>query len=152
MLPDIEHLAGSTHNDVLAGDRRNNILDGNAGNDTLYGGPGGGDDIMRGGTGNDKIYGGAGNDKLIGGPGNDVLNPGAGEDILVFAPEDGDDIVHKFNPSEDKIDLTAFELAENISLTVATQGDDYLLDLDEYGGGNVTFTNMQTDGDFVFVI
>ena len=39
-LPDVEHLIGSAHDDILAGDRRDNDLDGGAGNDTLYGGSG----------------------------------------------------------------------------------------------------------------
>ena len=50
-LPDVEHLIGSAHNDILAGDRRDNDIDGGTGNDTLYGGPGGGDDEMNGYTG-----------------------------------------------------------------------------------------------------
>ena len=50
-LPDVEHLIGSNHNDILAGDRRDNVIDGGAGNDTLYGGPGGGDDEMTGCSG-----------------------------------------------------------------------------------------------------
>ena len=57
-LPDIEHLIGSNHNDILAGDRRDNVIDGGAGNDTLYGGPGGGDDELSGGPGHDRIFGG----------------------------------------------------------------------------------------------
>ena len=32
-LPDVEHLIGSAHNDILAGDRRDNVIDGGAGND-----------------------------------------------------------------------------------------------------------------------
>lgn len=151
LLPDIENLTGSGHNDVLAGDRRNNILNGQAGDDTLYGGPGGGDDTILGGPGNDRIYGGAGNDRLTGGPGNDVLVPGAGQDVLIFAPGDGEDVVRKFNPLEDSIDLTGFNLDENTNLVVTAQGSDYLLDLRPYDGGTVTFTEIQQDGEFVFV-
>ena len=82
-LPDVEHLIGSAHDDILAGDRRDNDLDGGAGNDTLYGGPGGGDDNMAGGLGNDRLFGGQGNDTLTGGPGNDSLSGGPDADTLI---------------------------------------------------------------------
>ena len=81
-LPDVEHLIGSAHDDILAGDRRDNDLDGGAGNDTLYGGPGGGDDVMAGGLGNDQLFGGQGNDTLTGGPGDDSLAGGPDADTL----------------------------------------------------------------------
>ena len=83
-LPDVEHLIGSNHNDILAGDRRDNVLDGGAGNDTLYGGPGGGDDEMSGGPGNDRIFGGQGDDTLVGGPGADRLVGGHGQDVVSY--------------------------------------------------------------------
>ena len=81
-LPDIAHLAGSSHDDILAGDRRDNALFGNGGNDVLYGGPGGGHDELYGGQGDDALYGGEGIDKLYGGAGNDSLNGGTGTDFL----------------------------------------------------------------------
>ena len=121
-LPDIENLTGSAHRDILAGDRRDNVLKGGAGHDTLYGGPGGGDDVMEGGPGNDKIYGGAGADTLIGGPGNDTLVPGAGKDTLVFGPGDGNDTVLRFDATEDRIDLTGFELDSPPSAEVTGEG------------------------------
>lgn len=49
-LPDVEHLTGSAHDDILAGDRRDNDIDG--------------------GAGNDDVSGGQGADSLIGGPGD----------------------------------------------------------------------------------
>ena len=81
-LPDVEHLVGSAHDDILAGDRRDNDIDGGAGNDTLYGGPGGGDDEMLGGLENDQLFGGHGNDTLTGGPGADSLAGGPDADTL----------------------------------------------------------------------
>ena len=114
-------------------------------------GPGGGDDVMLGGQGNDRIYGGAGGDRLIGGPGDDILRPGGGRDVLVFGPEDGNDVVRKFNALEDTIDLTGFELDEDTNLVVTAKGEDYFLDLRPYDGGTVTFTEIQQDGGFVFV-
>ena len=32
-LPDVEHLTGSNHDDILAGDRHDNVIDGGTGND-----------------------------------------------------------------------------------------------------------------------
>ena len=107
MLPDIMHLTGSAHADVLAGDFRNNTIMGGAGDDKIYGGPDprnlgpmpssadrgdatnvdklmgqGGNDMIFGGTGNDMLDGGAGNDMLNGGKGNDELKGGAGSDMI----------------------------------------------------------------------
>jgi len=86
LLPDIENLTGSEHDDILAGDRRDNFLSGGSGHDILYGGPGGGNDTLLGGDGNDRLYGGLGADALSGGPGNDQLRGGAGNDILQGGP------------------------------------------------------------------
>ena len=91
-VPDVEHLHGSAHNDVLAGDGRDNRIFGAAGNDTLYGGPLGGDDTLRGGAGNDKLYGGKGADTLQGGDGADTLRGGPGNDKL--HGDDGNDSLH----------------------------------------------------------
>lgn len=81
MVPDIERLTGSAHDDILAGDSRANIIMGGDGHDRLYGGPGGGDDILHGDKGNDRIFGGKGNDTLRGGDGNDHLWGNSGTDI-----------------------------------------------------------------------
>lgn len=85
-LPDIEHLTGSAHADILAGDARDNRLAGGPGADTLYGGPGGGADILAGEAGDDRLYGGLGADSLEGGPGNDTLSGGAHGDRLAGGP------------------------------------------------------------------
>ena len=152
-LPDIEHLTGSAHRDILAGDRRDNVLDGNAGHDTLYGGPGGGDDMMHGGPGNDTIYGGAGDDTLIGGPGDDTLVPGAGRDALVFDRGDGTDRVLRFDPSEDKIDLTGLDLPETWEPFLRQDGNNTVLDLTRFDGGEVVFENVSLNENMdVFVI
>ena len=79
-VPDIIHLTGSNHDDILAGDSRENTIMGLGGHDRLYGGPGGGDDVMWGGSGMDKIFGGIGNDIMHGGTGDDLLSGGAGDD------------------------------------------------------------------------
>ncbi|MCY4339259.1 MAG: calcium-binding protein [Gammaproteobacteria bacterium] len=81
MVPDIERLTGSAHDDILAGDSRANIIMGGDGHDRLYGGPGGGDDVLHGDKGNDRIFGGKGDDMLHGGDGNDHLWGNSGTDI-----------------------------------------------------------------------
>ena len=142
LLPDIEHLTGSAHNDILAGDRRDNDLNGLAGNDTLYGGPGGGDDRLLGGPGDDRLFGGQGDDTLLGGPGNDTLSPGPGADTLVFGPDGGQDIVVGFDLTEDKIDLTAFDLPDSYEPVLRPDGADTVLDLTGFDGSEVVFENV----------
>ena len=87
-VPDIEHLRGSAHDDVLAGDSRANRLEGGAGADRLFGGPGGGDDVLWGGTGEDALFGGSGDDILNGGGDADMLKGGTGEDTASYAHSD----------------------------------------------------------------
>lgn len=87
-VPDIEHLVGSAHDDILAGDSRANRLEGGAGADRLYGGPGGGDDVLRGGPGVDALYGGIGDDMLEGGTDADTLRGGVGADTASYANSD----------------------------------------------------------------
>ena len=144
-LPDIENLTGSAMRDVLAGDRRDNVLKGGDGHDTLYGGPGGGDDVMEGGPGNDKIYGGAGADTLVGGPGDDTLVPGAGTDTLVFGPGDGNDTVLRFDAAQDRIDLTGFELTADFTPELRSDGDNTVLSLAQFDGGEIVFEGVSLD-------
>lgn len=153
LLPDIENLTGSSYDDVLAGDRRDNVIKGNAGDDKLYGGPGGGDDMMFGNAGNDTVYGGLGDDTLVGGPGNDTLIPGGGLDVLVFGPGDGDDTVRKFDPAQDKIDLTAFNLADDYRPELTQRNDDALINMNDVGGGSVLITDvLVADLDNAFIV
>ena len=58
VVTDVEHVIGSSANDVIIGSATGNRL--------------------QGGTGNDTINGGAGDDTLLGGGGNDVLQGGSG--------------------------------------------------------------------------
>ena len=163
-LPDVRHLTGSDHADILAGDLRDNWLRGGGGDDTLYGGPGGGNDVLQGGYGNDSLYGGigddhiegnAGNDLLRGGPDDDRLIGGAGDDTYFFTPGGGDDVIDGFGTGADKIDLTAFEDIRSIADLVVVQEEDNLeVDLSGHGGGSVTLLNTDEadlmDEDFIF--
>ena len=65
----IEHLTGTSHNDLLIGDAGDNMLTGVSGDDVLRGGDGA--DTLTGGFGDDTIYGDAGADLLTGGTGDD---------------------------------------------------------------------------------
>ena len=153
-VPDIEHLVGSDHNDVLAGDSRGNWLDGSGGDDRLFGGPGGGDDVLAGGEGDDRLYGGKGNDTLEGGPGNDRLSGGPdndrldggeGDDIFFFTPGDGTDVILDFGNGGDRIDLTAFEdIRSTADLAVQQQSGNAVIDLSEQSGGTVTLRDFNT--------
>ena len=151
-LPDVEHLIGSSHNDILAGDARDNRLDGRAGDDTLYGGPGGGDDELAGGPGHDRLFGGEGNDTLIGGPGDDILAGGPGADTFVFGPGDGADTVTDFGSGTDKLDLRAFDIESIDEVTMTTGADGVVIDLAGLGGGSILLAELDTlpaAGDFL---
>ena len=165
-VPDIEHLVGSNHNDILAGDSRDNWLDGSGGDDSLFGGPGGGDDVLAGGEGNDRLYGGKGNDTLEGGPGNDQLrggphndslDGGEGNDTFFFTPGSGDDVILDFGKGVDKIDLAAFEDIRSVEdLSIQQQSSSLIIDLSEQGGGTVTLQDFNTtdiaNDHFVFFL
>ena len=75
---DIEHLVGSTGNDVLTGNGVFNFIHGLEGNDTIFGG-GSGDNLF-GWTGNDDIDGDDGDDFIDGQDGIDDLDGGLGTD------------------------------------------------------------------------
>jgi len=90
-LTNIEHLAGSNHNDRLLGNGADNILAGGKGNDLLNGR--GGDDILLGDEGNDTIYGGDGNDIISGGAGADLMFGEGGSDTLDYSESDAGVIV-----------------------------------------------------------
>ena len=136
-LPDVENLTGSAHNDVLAGDRRDNVIAGSAGDDILYGGPGGGDDIMLGNTGDDRLFGGHGRDRLDGGTGDDRLTAGHGRDIFIFEPGHGADTITDFTSSQDRIDLSAFDLPGYENLTITSGTDGITIDLSDHDGGTI---------------
>lgn len=92
VVPDIENLRGSEHDDILIGDPGVNELNGGGGDDVLDGREGddrlfgddwfsilfldstSGDDRLNGGVGDDWLEGGAGADELRGGPGEDTAS------------------------------------------------------------------------------
>lgn len=93
VVPDIENLRGSEHDDILIGDPGVNELNGGGGDDVLDGREGDdrlyGDDwfsilFLSSTSGDDRLNGGAGNDWLEGGDGADELRGGPGEDTASY--------------------------------------------------------------------
>ena len=154
-VPDVEHLTGSSHDDILAGDLRDNTLKGRAGDDTIYGGPGGGDDRLYGENGNDRIFGGQGDDTIIGGAGDDTLSGGPDDDTFVFAPGGGDDTIMDFENRDDRIDLSAFTDIDSLDdLSMEQQGNDVVVDVSGQGGGTIILSDFDIThldaSDFIF--
>jgi len=71
-LTSVEHVTGSSYNDLIVGDSNTNSLDGRSGNDMLYGLSG--NDTLLGNGGNDILRGGASTDRLDGGSGFDIAD------------------------------------------------------------------------------
>ena len=143
-VPDIIHITGSAHADILAGDGRANTIKGGDGDDTLYGGPGGdpttNGDILEGEDGNDMLFGGAGDDTLDGGAGNDVLKGGAGADT--YRGGAGNDMIYA-----DKADIDVAREAGSID-----GGEDPVDPDNEDAPGDsdtVTFENFTDEDDGV---
>jgi serralysin len=66
----VEHVMGSSYDDILIGNDNANTLEGQDGNDGLFGD--GGVDALSGGNGNDTLVGGTGGDWLVGGADTDT--------------------------------------------------------------------------------
>lgn len=139
---------GGTGNDRLRGNRDADLMEGGADSDDLRGG--GGNDSLSGGADADVLFGETGADTLSGGTGNDVLTGGRGmgvgdgvTDIFVFAPGDGWDRVKDFEDGIDRLDLTAFALADADAARALASDAATGLRLD-FGGGDVLFLDGMT--------
>ena len=177
-LMHIEHLTGSTYNDILAGDGKDNILKGSDGDDALYGGPAGGDDKLYGDAGDDRLFGGRGDDTLTGGEGNDLLKGGPGADTLV-ADGNALDVLHggpgadtfvfspgninggtiqDFTDGEDRIDLRAFDDIRSMDdLDIISHGNNVKIDITGDDYLTTVFIpdfdeNNLDNGDFIFMV
>ncbi|MGB0958866.1 MAG: hypothetical protein ACPGVK_01340 [Halocynthiibacter sp.] len=133
-----DHLLGGTGDDTLFGGYDGARFEGGAGHDIVIGLHGDSlyiepdlaatntnerDDILLGSYGNDTMQAGAGNDVVIGdfgsqfffgndtiegGTGNDFLQGNGGHDVFVFRPNQGDDIIGRFNIADvNDADLSA---------------------------------------------
>lgn len=107
-----DFLAGAFGDDDLFGRDGDDVLLGDRGDDVLRGGDH--DDILDSGNGDDRINGGDGEDLIVGGRGDDNLRGGADEDTFVFDPSrilEGEDIIRDFTVGEDKLALSAADIA-----------------------------------------
>ena len=154
-------LDGGFGDDRLEGGQGNDVLYGDSGNDTLLGGKG--KDVLVGGSGDDILLGGKGNDNLSGGAGDDILKGGKGADTFeyqegYYVPLDfyqgtmvddhGNDTITDFEPGRDQIwfmggtwratlDGLSFD-----SLSLTADGSDTIVDLSEYGGGQIRLEDI----------
>ena len=126
-------MQGGTGDDRLGAGHGSDTVDGGDGNDTiikisgdgaLYGGAD--NDILIGGYQNDHIYGGSGADwirgdisdliggidVIDGGAGDDTLSGGKSADSFVFRPDDGNDIIARFELNRTSVDAVINEAAE----------------------------------------
>ena len=144
---------GEEGNDTISGGAGDDWLAGGEGNDILTGGAG--RDVLDGGEGDDSITGGKGNDAITGGAGNDTLTGGYGDDTFIYASGDGNDTITDFTDGADTIDLSAVsEIESFLDLNIKQDGDNTVIDLSEWGGGEITledFTSTNLDArDFDF--
>lgn len=149
-----DRLVGKGGGDLLFGDKGNDSLLGAGGDDGLFGGPGrdrveagagndvvsgdGGNDVLDAGPGNDLLTGGTGRDRLWGGTGRDTLTGGRGNDDFVFAPGDRADTVADFGLGRDRIDLSAWDIADLDALKAIHRVTETAVGLRiDFGGGDV---------------
>lgn len=143
---------------TIHGGPGNDEIHSNTGNDTLYGGAG--DDVIISTGGNNILYGGPGDDYLrTNETGNNTIHPGTGDNrvylgdgpdtvVISLRPDladsrDAVDHVYDFDPAEDKIDLTAFNLDDDYDLNLSLNiNNDIELDLTDVEGGRVWFPDI----------
>ena len=95
-----------------------------------------GDDMMIGGAGRDNLSGGDGEDILLDGAEDDRLTGGNGADLFVLVQDGTRDTITDFDPSSDKIDLSAWSfLYDTTQLTIEDRG----------GHTRVTFRDERLD-------
>ena len=148
---------GISSDDItIHGGPGNDEIHSNTGNDTLYGGPG--DDYIVSMGGNNTLYGGPGDDYLrTHKEGNNTIYPGTGDNriylgegpdtvVIALKPDvvwGGIDLIDGFNPAEDRIDLSAFNLDDDYELNLfLNANNDMELDLVDVGGGIIWFLDI----------
>ena len=71
-------------------------------------------EVLSGGAGNDRLEGRRGRDVLMDGAGDDTLFGGAGADTFVLAADGDIDWIMDFDPTKDRIDLSAWPMLRNL--------------------------------------
>ena len=136
-------LNGGSSDDTLYGDAGSDALSGGAGDDALIGGAG--NDLLAGGAGDDVLDGGSGNDILDGGSGDNVITGGAGADIVQVTDPGGTLVITDFDPTADKLDLTALAKVGSLDeLSIVQSGDSVLITSDSMNG-SITIRGATVD-------
>jgi Ca2+-binding RTX toxin-like protein len=91
-------------------------------------------DVLSGGAGNDWIQGRQGRDVLMDGAGRDTLVGGAGADTFVLAADGDIDWIMDFDPTKDRIDLSAWPMLRNLGqITFQPTADGGILSFGDEG-------------------
>ncbi|WP_197274367.1 M10 family metallopeptidase C-terminal domain-containing protein, partial [Novosphingobium sp. AAP93] len=161
-LPETITIAGILPSQLTAGDFIFNTATtaaspaATSSNDVLFGGNG--NDTLDGAGGDDELNGGAGADTLVGGSGDDTLRGGSGNDIFSYtARRFGDDVITDFVQGQDRINLSAFGIAdlETLSPYILESLGSTVISL-VYGGLSESITisgilpSQLTASDFIF--
>jgi len=154
-----DRIRGGEGEDFLFGGFQSDDLRGGRDDDVLFGGRG--DDSLHGGPGDDALFGGPGDDVLKGGSGNDLARGGGGADVFVLQLQNGRDRFEDFDVTQDRVDLTAFNLnpgqapAQIAAAMGEARNGGTLLDLSDLGGdGAVRFIGIGAEkaGDIEFLL
>lgn len=138
--PGNDEIHSNTGNDTLYGGKGDDYIVSTGGNNTLYGGPG--DDYLRTNeTGNNTIHPGTGDNRIYLGDGPDTVVISLRPDLV--GSLDATDYIYDFDPAEDKVDLTAFNLDDDYDLNLVLNNNTNMeLDLMDVGGGRIWFLDI----------
>lgn len=162
-----DKINGDNGNDIIEGGNGNDLIGGDNGHDKLYGGEGNdeiwggwdndqlsgdqGNDWLHGGHGNDIVAGGAGNDTIVSGLGDDVVYGGQGLDTFEHTGQGGKMNIKDFQSGQDKIDVTAMDMAyKDMKMSQTNEG----VSIDLGDNGSIMIDDMKVEDikaeDFAF--
>ncbi|UYV37197.1 hypothetical protein N4R57_19935 [Rhodobacteraceae bacterium D3-12] len=91
-------------------------LDDNALGVSSTGGSGtSGNDVLSAGANGSHLQGGSGSDVLVDGAGQDTFSGGDGADSFILIPDGEPDTINDFDPSEDRLDFSGFDMVHDIT-------------------------------------
>ncbi len=85
------------------------------------------DQVLLGTDSRDRLFGGDGNDLLMDGAGGDMLGGGGGQDTFLLAGDGSRDKILDFEPGQDMIDLTTWDIRYMTELHMKQRNDSSLL-------------------------